>query len=72
KRSDKDLFDIISGNPNTMIIARDEMFSKSQYAIENIPYSWDGKHISILGSLSAENHFEKSGGLQKVKDFINK
>ncbi|HGN9055074.1 TPA: acyltransferase family protein [Klebsiella quasipneumoniae] len=72
KRSDKDLFDIISGNPNTMIIARDEMFSKSQYAIENIPYSWDGKHISILGSLSAENHFEKSGGLQKVKEFINK
>lgn len=70
KNSDMALQKMAQNNQNVMIIGRNEMFNDNQYAVDNIPYSWDGKHISVIGSMSAEKFFEHNGGLNKISGFI--
>jgi peptidoglycan/LPS O-acetylase OafA/YrhL len=57
---------------NVLYIDRDSMFNvngvPSEVTTKNIPFSFDGGHISIYGSLSAASSFLQS---QKYKDFIN-
>ncbi|WP_323087714.1 acyltransferase family protein [Klebsiella variicola] len=72
ERSDDTLIRMTSGQPYILLIKRDELYNKSQYAIKDIPYSWDGQHISVIGSLSSANYFTKKGGIEQINSFISK
>jgi hypothetical protein len=41
-------------------------------ATKNTPYSFDGRHISIVGSLASEQYFETRPKFKVLENFIAK
>lgn len=59
--------DILKDN-HVFLISRESLFSKDQVTSQNIPYSLDGVHISVYGSIESSKFFEKQ---HRYKDLIN-
>lgn len=57
-------------SPTTLHLRRSDLFSPTHYAQDDVPYSLDGGHISVLGSLAAERYFIEQGGLNKLSTFL--
>ena len=64
--------DIVSAHPNTLLLKRNDLFSPNQMATTNTPYSLDGRHMSIVGSLASEQYFEQQPKFLLLKEFILK
>ena len=56
---------------NILYLTRDDLFDKSQYANRDVPYSLDGGHISVLGSVEAEKFFSSHAGRNKLEAFLS-
>lgn len=59
--------DILKDN-HVFLISRESLFSKDQVTSQNIPYSLDGVHISVYGSIESSKFFEKQ---HRYKDLIH-
>ena len=63
--------DQLSANSaQTLHLRRSDLFSPTHYAVDDIPYSLDGGHISVLGSLAAERYFIAQGSSEKLRHFL--
>ena len=51
------LRNLSADNKNTVFLPREDLFDASQVNTQGVPYSLDGEHISVVGSLSAAEHF---------------
>ncbi|SEQ97036.1 Peptidoglycan/LPS O-acetylase OafA/YrhL, contains acyltransferase and SGNH-hydrolase domains [Rosenbergiella nectarea] len=70
-RATSQILDQLIANPaNTLHLRRSDLFSPTHYAVDDIPYSLDGGHISVLGSLAAERYFIAHGGSEKLQHFL--
>jgi peptidoglycan/LPS O-acetylase OafA/YrhL len=66
------ILDMSKNHPNIFFIKRDHLFSKKQVTSENIPYSLEGTHISVYGSLQSAYYFKKEYEYIKLQDFLRK
>lgn len=55
---------------NTLLLTRDDLFRPNQMANGNTPYSLDGRHMSIIGSLESAKYFEKQPKYDVLKQFL--
>lgn len=62
---------LISTNSNIMVLKQEDLYSKSQTS-NGVPYSLDGGHISIYGSLSSAEYFETTDKYRDLSNFITK
>lgn len=70
KRATKIINEIVSKHPNTIFLTQQELFRSDQMATDTIPYSLDGRHISIIGSLASAEYFEQQAKYETLKQFI--
>lgn len=63
--------EISSKYPNTFFIEDIDLYSKDHLTEDGFPYSLDGGHMSLLGSKSSANHFEKSQKFLELRSKIN-
>lgn len=66
--------DLSLTNDNLFFIGRDAMFDEQGpfgplLSADGVPYSWDGGHLSIYGSLEAGKNFIKSDQFKALKTF---
>lgn len=61
---------LTSMNQNIIVLKQVDLYSTSQ-TNNGVPYSLDGGHISIYGSLASAEHFEKSQKIIKFNKFIS-
>lgn len=57
--------------PNILFIDEEALYSTSHLTEEGYPYSLDGGHMSLTGSKSSANYFEKSQKFLELKTIIN-
>lgn len=69
--ADRIMSSILTKHENLLYLSRNDLFNKSQYAYDKVPYSWDGKHISVIGSIYSEKYFEKNNGIVKLNNFVS-
>ncbi len=68
---------IAESNTRVHYINRRQLFTSSDSANEwfdknELPYSWDGGHISIYGSKQASDNFMKNNGADDLMQFLKK
>ncbi|MFW2035825.1 acyltransferase family protein [Acinetobacter junii] len=63
---------IVSEHPNTLLLSQADLFKSDHMATKNTPYSFDGRHISIVGSLASEQYFETRPKFKVLENFIAK
>ncbi|NKG34594.1 acyltransferase family protein [Acinetobacter junii] len=63
---------IVSEHPNTLLLSQVDLFKSDHMATKNTPYSFDGRHISIVGSLASEQYFETRPKFKVLENFIAK
>jgi peptidoglycan/LPS O-acetylase OafA/YrhL len=71
KRATKIINEIVSKHPNTILLTQQDLFKSDQMATNKIPYSLDGRHISIIGSLASAQYFEQQAKYMTLKQFIS-
>lgn len=64
------LANLAAGHDNTLFLTRDMLFNKIQINEQGVPYSLDGEHISVIGSLSAAEYFIKGAGYHRLVNFL--
>lgn len=67
----KQINEIVSLHSNTLLLTRNDLFSPDQMATTNTPYSLDGRHMSIVGSLASEKYFEQQPKFSVLEKFIS-
>lgn len=70
KATSQQLDQLSANSVQTLHLRRSDLFSPTHYAVDDIPYSLDGGHISVLGSLAAERYFIAQGGNEKLRHFL--
>ncbi|KYP94156.1 hypothetical protein WB67_09060 [bacteria symbiont BFo2 of Frankliniella occidentalis] len=70
KATSQQLDQLSANTVQTLHLRRSDLFSPTHYAVDDIPYSLDGGHISVLGSLAAERYFIAQGGNEKLRHFL--
>lgn len=71
--ADKILNDLTDGLENVVVFSRDDLFgrgSAARLATNGQPYSWDGYHISILGSRRAFENFLLSDKFSNFSELL--
>ena len=63
---------IVSEHQNTLLLSQADLFKSDHMATKNTPYSFDGRHISIVGSLASEQYFETRPKFKVLENFIAK
>ncbi len=63
---------IVSEHPNTLLLSQADLFKSDHMATKNTPYSFDGRHISIVGSLASEQYFETRPKFKVLENFLAK
>ncbi|WP_262757980.1 acyltransferase family protein [Acinetobacter gyllenbergii] len=66
------LQDFTKSFPNTFYLSRSELYSKDHIDNHNVPYSVDGGHISIHGSLASAHFFMNTPTFIKFHEIMNK
>ena len=66
----KEINQIVSKHSNTLLLTRNDLFRSDQMATLNTPYSLDGRHMSIVGSLASEEYFEQQPKFSVLEKFI--
>lgn len=67
----KQINEIVALHSNTLLLTRNDLFSPDQMATTNTPYSLDGRHMSIVGSLASEKYFEQQPKFSVLEKFIS-
>ncbi|NUG09620.1 acyltransferase, partial [Acinetobacter bereziniae] len=57
--------------PNTLLLTQTDLFAPNHMAKESIPYSLDGRHLSVFGSLSSEEYFIQQPKYQTLQSFLS-
>lgn len=70
KEVDTILTALTAGNKNTIFLSRSMLFSETQTNGSGVPYSLDGEHISVIGSLSAAEYFIKGNNFHRLVNFL--
>lgn len=70
KKVDAILTSFTVGQDNTIFLTRDMLFNKTQTNEHGVPYSLDGEHISVIGSLSAAEYFIKGANYHRLVNFL--
>lgn len=70
KEVDTILTALAAGNENTLFLRRNMLFSETQTNESGVPYSLDGEHISVIGSLSAAEYFIKGNNYHRLVNFL--
>lgn len=71
QNADTILGELSRSHTNILYLTRDVLFDKSQYANQDVPYSLDGGHISVRGSIEAERFFSSHSGIDELVAFLN-
>lgn len=71
KRATQIIDHIVKKYPNTLLLTQQDLFQSNQLTTNRIPYSLDGRHISIEGSIASAKYFEKQPKFKDLKDFIS-
>lgn len=70
KEVDTILTALAAGHENTLFLSRNMLFSETQTNESGVPYSLDGEHISVIGSLSAAEYFIKGNNYHRLVNFL--
>lgn len=70
KEVDTILTALTAGNKNTIFLSRSMLFSETQTNGSGVPYSLDGEHVSVIGSLSAAEYFIKGNNFHRLVNFL--
>ncbi|WP_038343578.1 acyltransferase family protein [Acinetobacter sp. A47] len=62
--------DIVYKHKNTLLLTRSDLFTPDHMANRNTPYSLDGRHLSIIGSLESARYFEHQPKYQHLRQFV--
>lgn len=62
--------EMVQRYPNTLLLNQSDLFKPNHMAGENLPYSLDGRHLSVYGSLASEQYFVKQPKYLKLQQFI--
>ena len=62
--------EMVQRYPNTLLLNQSDLFKPDHMAGENLPYSLDGRHLSVYGSLASEQYFVKQPKYLKLQQFI--
>ncbi len=57
--------------PNTLLLTQTDLFAPNHMAKDSIPYSLDGRHLSVFGSLSSEEYFIQQPKYQTLQSFLS-
>ena len=73
EKANEILSDFAKKNPENIFINRSDIFKGDYFLVDgvNIPYSLDGGHISIAGSLQAAKNIKASNKYKMIIDKIN-
>lgn len=63
--------DMTQRYPNTLLLTQADLFKPNHMAKESIPYSLDGRHLSVFGSLSSEEYFAQQAKYKVLKQFLS-
>jgi len=63
--------DMTQRYPNTLLLTQADLFKPNHMAKESIPYSLDGRHLSVFGSLSSEEYFTQQAKYKVLKQFLS-
>lgn len=63
---------LIAANPNMRLLSQTELFDASQLNAQGAPYSLDGGHLSIAGSLASAEYFRQNSTFKDFVKFIEK
>ncbi|BBP45275.1 hypothetical protein THMIRHAS_06480 [Thiosulfatimonas sediminis] len=66
----KKLSHLAKGNNNIFFIERSMLFNGKDFANEELPFSYDGGHISIYGAIKASEIFKANDGIKKLELFL--
>lgn len=55
---------------NVYFLKRSDLFDSAQVTPENIPYSLEGTHLSVYGSLNSAKYFMEQPSYSRLKDFL--
>lgn len=64
------LINLTKNNKNIIFLDKKYLYDSSHIAKKNIPYTLDGGHISIIGSLESANYFIKTIKYHELELFI--
>ena len=70
KEVDTILAALAAGHENTLLLSRNMLFSETQTNESGVPYSLDGEHISVIGSLSAAEYFIRGNNYHRLVNFL--
>lgn len=68
------LYELSQKRNNVSFISRDDLFDSSNMYIKNgieLPYSYDGLHISVEGSLESALYFSQTEDYEKIMNIIS-
>ena len=72
KTASRLITDMAQRYPNTLLLTQTDLFKPNHMAKESIPYSLDGRHLSVFGSLSSEEYFTQQAKYKVLKQFLSK
>lgn len=70
KYAAKVIDNMVAKHSNTLLLKQQELFRPDQMATPLLPYSFDGRHISIAGSLASAQYFEQQAKYKLLQQFI--
>lgn len=70
-RANQAIKELSSKYPNTFFIEDIDLYSKDHLTENGVPYSLDGGHMSLVGSKSSANYFEKGQRISELRSKIN-
>lgn len=70
-KANQTIKEVSSKYPNTFFIEDIELYSNNHLTENGFPYSLDGGHISLLGSQSSANYFEKGLKISELRSKLN-
>lgn len=66
----KHLDTMVKRYPQTLLLTQQDLFKSDHMATKNTPYSLDGRHLSIAGSLASQQYFIQQQKYTQLKEFI--
>ena len=63
---------LLAPYPSMLFLKQPDLFAASQLDTQGAPYSLDGGHLTIAGSLASADYFSHSERFQSFHDFIGK
>lgn len=72
KVANKIITDMTKRHSNILLLTQTDLFKPDQMATKDTPYSLDGRHLSIFGSLASEQYFIKQDKYKVLQNFIYK